>query len=81
MKNMLHPSLNQGGTTKLARPSSLSRGGGFFIGSMLKRPSNFVLGSKTSSTYPSGYASGVFSPAAALEHPFEQAARQEEGKP
>lgn len=81
MKDILHPSLNQGGTTKLARPSSLSRGGGFFIGSMLKRPSNFVLGSKTSSTYPRGYASGVFSPAAALEDPFEQAAGQEEGKP
>ena len=30
MKDILHPSLNQGGTTKLARPSSLSRGGGFF---------------------------------------------------
>ena len=28
---MRHPLLNQGGTTKLARPSSLSRGGGFFL--------------------------------------------------
>ncbi len=49
---MRHPLLNQGGTTKLARPSSLSRGGGFFIGNMLKWPSKVVLGSKTSSTYP-----------------------------
>ncbi len=31
----LHPALNQGGTTKLARPSSLSWGGGFFIARML----------------------------------------------
>ncbi|ULA60923.1 MAG: hypothetical protein LZF60_270251 [Nitrospira sp.] len=32
----------------------------------LKTPANFVLGSKKSSTYPRGYASGFFSPAAAL---------------
>jgi hypothetical protein len=56
----LHPVPNQGGTTKLARPSSLSRGGGFFIGTVLKRAFNFVLGLKTSSTYPSRYVSGVF---------------------
>ena len=61
MKVVLHPSLNQGGTTKLARPSSLSRGGGFSIGGLLNRTSNFVLGSKTSPSYLSGYASGVFS--------------------
>jgi hypothetical protein len=29
--------------------------------------SNFVLGSKKSSTYPRGYASGFFSPAASLD--------------
>jgi hypothetical protein len=52
MEIAFHPLLNQGGTTKLARPSSLSKGGGFFIGSMLKQASNFVLGSKTFSTYP-----------------------------
>lgn len=56
----LHPALNQGGTTKLARPSSLSGAEAFFIGTVLKQVSNFVLGLKTSSTYPSGYASGVF---------------------
>ncbi len=56
----LHPVPNQGGTTKLARPSSLSRGGGFFIGNVLKRVSSFVLGLKISSTYLRGYASGVF---------------------
>jgi hypothetical protein len=40
---------------------------------MLKKTSNFVLASKKSSTYPRGYASGIFSTAAALggffEHP------------
>ncbi|MDQ6733215.1 MAG: hypothetical protein M3Z35_03725 [Nitrospirota bacterium] len=38
---------------------------------MLKKASNFVLGSKQSSTYPRGYASGCFFPAAALEDFFE----------
>jgi len=33
---------------------------------MLKMAPNFVLGSKKSSTYPGGYASGLFSPAALL---------------
>ncbi|WP_447986829.1 hypothetical protein [Nitrospira sp. Nam74] len=32
---------------------------------------NFVLGSKKSSTYPRGYASGFVSPAAALDGHFE----------
>ena len=58
MKNMLHPSLNQGGTTKLARPSSLSRGGGFSIFRMLKQVSGGVLGEGPSSPYPQGYGSG-----------------------
>ena len=51
-----------------------------FFCNMLKRPSNVVLGLKTSSTYPRGHASGVVSPAAALEDPFEHAAGLEEGK-
>jgi hypothetical protein len=38
---------------------------------MLKMTSNFVLGSKKSSTYPRGYASGFFSPAALLGGHFE----------
>jgi hypothetical protein len=42
---------------------------------MLKNASNFVLGSKKSSTYPRGYASGFFSPAASLGDVFEHAAR------
>jgi hypothetical protein len=33
---------------------------------LLKTASNFVLGSKKSSTHPIGYASGFFSPAALL---------------
>jgi hypothetical protein len=33
---------------------------------MLKKGSNFVLGSKNSSTYPRGYACGFFNPAASL---------------
>jgi hypothetical protein len=41
---------------------------------MLKQPSNGVLVSAESSTYPRGYASGFASPAALLdrlfEHPF-----------
>jgi len=59
MKVMLHPSLNQGGTTKRTRPSSLSRGGGFSIFRMLKQVSGGVLGEETSSTYLRGYASGA----------------------
>jgi len=51
MEVMLHPSLNQGSTTKRARPSSLSRGGGFSIFRMLKQVSGGVLGEETSSTY------------------------------
>jgi hypothetical protein len=69
-----HPLLNQGGTTKLARPSSLSRGGGLFIGRSLKWVSNFVLGSKTSSTYHKGTPPVFSPPAAALESPLEQSA-------
>jgi hypothetical protein len=38
---------------------------------MLKMASNFVLGSKKSSTYPGGYVSGFFSPAALLAGHFE----------
>ena len=38
---------------------------------MLKKAPNFVLGSKESSTYPRGYASGSFSPAASLADLFE----------
>ncbi len=38
---------------------------------MLKQAPNFVLGSKKSSTYPRGYASGFFSPAALLSDLFE----------
>jgi hypothetical protein len=38
---------------------------------MLKKVSNFVLGSKKSSTYPGGYASGFFFPAASLDNLFE----------
>jgi len=34
---------------------------------VLKKPFNFVLGSKASSTYFRMYASGVFSPAALLK--------------
>ena len=81
MKDILHPSLNQGGTTKLARPSSLSRGGGFFYWQHAETA--FQLCSRLESilNVPREYASGVFSPAAALEDPFEQAAGQEEGKP
>ena len=41
--------------------------------SMLKKPSNCVLGSKQSSTYPRGYASGSFSPRALLDSFFEHA--------
>ena len=37
-------------------------------------PASFVLGSKKSSTYPRGYASGFFSPAALLADHFEQPA-------
>jgi len=36
-------------------------------------PANFVLGEKTSSTYPRGYACGFFSPAALLDGHFERA--------
>ena len=38
---------------------------------MVKPTSSFVLGSKNSSTYPRGYASDFFSPAALLACPFE----------
>jgi hypothetical protein len=38
---------------------------------MLKMASSGVLGSKKSSTYPRGYASGFFSPAALLDDHFE----------
>jgi hypothetical protein len=38
---------------------------------MLKIVTNFVLGSKQSSTYPSGYACGFVAPAAALDGHFE----------
>jgi hypothetical protein len=38
---------------------------------MLKMAANFVLGSKKSSTYLRGYASGFFSPAASLDGHFE----------
>jgi len=41
--------------------------------SMLKKAPNYVLGSKQSSTYPRGYASGCFSPAALLDSLFEHA--------
>jgi hypothetical protein len=41
---------------------------------MLKNATSFVLGSKQSSTYPRGYASGCFSPAAALDGLFEHPA-------
>jgi hypothetical protein len=41
---------------------------------MLKMASRFVLGSKKSSTYPRGYASGFFSPAASPEDHFEHLA-------
>jgi hypothetical protein len=41
------------------------------IDGMLKTAFNFVLGSKKSSTYPRGYASGFFSPAALLAGHFE----------
>jgi hypothetical protein len=38
---------------------------------VLKTLPSFVLGSKKSSTYPRGYASGFFSPAAALDERFD----------
>jgi hypothetical protein len=38
---------------------------------MLKTATSFVLGLKKSSTYPGGYASGFFSPAASLDDGFE----------
>jgi hypothetical protein len=38
---------------------------------MLKIVTNCVLGSKQSSPYPSGYASGCFFPAALLDDHFE----------
>jgi hypothetical protein len=38
---------------------------------MLEKAPSFVLGSKESSTYPSGYASGSSSPAALLDGLFE----------
>jgi hypothetical protein len=38
---------------------------------MLKKATSGVLGSKKSSTYPRGYASGFFSPAALLDDLFE----------
>ncbi len=38
---------------------------------MLKKTPNFVLVSPKSSTYPRGYASGLGSPAAALDDLFE----------
>jgi len=38
---------------------------------MQKRASSVVLGPKQSSTYPRGYASGCFSPAAFLAGAFE----------
>jgi hypothetical protein len=38
---------------------------------MLKNAPNFVLGSKKSSTYHRGYASGFFLPAASLDDVFE----------
>jgi hypothetical protein len=44
---------------------------------LLKKAPNFVLGSKDSSTYPRGYASGSFSPAASLDDLFEQPDRSE----
>ncbi|WHZ24050.1 MAG: hypothetical protein OJF47_003162 [Nitrospira sp.] len=43
---------------------------------MLKTPANFVLGSKKSSTYPGGYASGFFSPAASLAAVLNTRARK-----
>jgi hypothetical protein len=41
---------------------------------MLKKAATFVLGSEQSSTYPGGYASGCFSPAALLDGLFEHPA-------
>ena len=38
---------------------------------MLKMVTGFVLGSKRSSTYPRGYASGLFLPAALQDNHFE----------
>jgi len=38
---------------------------------MLKMTCTFVLGAKPSSTYPRGYASGAFVPAASLQDHFE----------
>jgi hypothetical protein len=43
---------------------------------MLKKASNCVLGSEKSSTYPRGYVSGFFSPAAFLADLFEHSAVQ-----
>ncbi len=74
---LLHPALNQGGTTKLARPSSLSRGGGFFISRMLKQVSGFVLGLETSSTYHKGTPPVFPSPAASPADLFEHSVRCE----
>lgn len=72
---MRHPLLNQGGTTKLARPSSLSRGGGFFIFRMLIQVPGGVLGEETSSTDHKGTPPVFLSPAALpadlFEHPVE----------
>jgi hypothetical protein len=47
---------------------------------MLKMATNFVLGSKKSSTYPRGYASGFVSPAAALDGLFERPNDEEDAK-
>jgi hypothetical protein len=72
MEMALHPLLNQGGTTKLERPSSLSRGGGFFIFRMLNQVSGGVLGEEASSPYHTKGTPSVFpSPAALLTDLFE----------
>src|SRR6476660_2063651 len=46
---------------------------------MLKKASNFVLGSTKSSTYPRGYASGFVLPAALLDDLFEHPPHSEKG--
>ena len=71
---MRHPLLNQGGTTKLARPSSLSRGEGLFY--WLHAEATFQLGSRMENilNVPEGAIAVYSLPTASLESPFEQSA-------
>jgi len=49
------------------------------VKTMLEKTPNFVLVSTKSSTYPRGYASGLGSPAAALDDLFEHRQRKNIG--